>query len=267
MNRIGVLIFLVLLATSATAQQSPTGFPPYGSFQHGQFDNVNLENLNFTFSIPIVSVPGRGISFQRTLTYNSTIWSIVDFGYGPGWTHFYAGAGPLWGFNRELGTGQLLYDLDTMACTESEFSYRHFNYRYVEQNGTVHPFGLEIFDEPTSCGWPTSGSGFAGDGSGYFLNVGFPPAGPVFAPSGVMLEYGTTDTNGNYLTETGLVWNTWMTNINSAGQAALKVYATNNYFQYQVQDTTGAYQTLQLTTQLFNIKTNFGCPGLGETNT
>jgi hypothetical protein len=68
-----VLACLVLLAgSSASAQDKMNGLPPFGAFEFDKFDTVNLQNLNAVFSIPIASIPGRGLSTNVNLTYNTS---------------------------------------------------------------------------------------------------------------------------------------------------------------------------------------------------
>ena len=56
----GMFATLMLVGISL-GQQSSTGIPPFSSWSGGQFDNVNIGNLNVHFSIPIVHKPGRGL--------------------------------------------------------------------------------------------------------------------------------------------------------------------------------------------------------------
>jgi hypothetical protein len=55
-----VLLCLFLGLNGAVAQQLDPGFPPFGSFQGGSFDTINLANINIHFAIPIVNKAGRG---------------------------------------------------------------------------------------------------------------------------------------------------------------------------------------------------------------
>jgi hypothetical protein len=63
-----------------------TGLPPFASIQGGGFDSVNLQNLNITFAIPVVSHPGRGISFNYALAYNSLLYARVSNGSTASWS-------------------------------------------------------------------------------------------------------------------------------------------------------------------------------------
>ena len=68
-------ILLASLAAAGAAQtQAITGTPPFGSFDGGPFDVIDLANLNVHFRIPVFSRPGRGMPFVFGLNYDSTIW-------------------------------------------------------------------------------------------------------------------------------------------------------------------------------------------------
>jgi len=72
MRRYFPLVFAFFLLPACGLAQ--TGFPPFGSFDTSQFDAVNRQNLNVNFAIPIVSAPGRGISFSFAIIQDSLFW-------------------------------------------------------------------------------------------------------------------------------------------------------------------------------------------------
>ena len=63
-GRLLVTIFVVTFGfVSAFAQNDPTldtGFKPYGSYQGGDLDSVNLSNGNLVVHIPLAGYPQRG---------------------------------------------------------------------------------------------------------------------------------------------------------------------------------------------------------------
>jgi hypothetical protein len=88
---IALLLSVVLTLPPAGYGQAGTGFPAFGSFQSGDFDSINLQNLNVSLTIPIVNHPGRGQGFQYGLAYNSLIFtklsgSSTSWGFSDGWT-------------------------------------------------------------------------------------------------------------------------------------------------------------------------------------
>jgi hypothetical protein len=90
MNRRTILLaFGLAIPPAALFGQPATGLPPFGSFGGGPFDVVNNGNLNVHFGIPIVNKAGRGMPFQYTLTYDSSVWypagawvPVTNWGWG-----------------------------------------------------------------------------------------------------------------------------------------------------------------------------------------
>jgi hypothetical protein len=105
-------IFLLFLALSsfATCTLAQTGSPAFGSFEQSGFDAVNRQNLNAIFAIPIMSIPGRGQSFQYSLVNNSLLWTQTG-GTPNAWTPVIDASGnPTWGWNygpAVAGAGQI----------------------------------------------------------------------------------------------------------------------------------------------------------------
>src|SRR5712692_9512375 len=114
MKRLGLILLTILFVGTASAQQPARGFPPYGSFQAGQFDSLNVENLNVNFSIPIVTVPGRGLNFNYAVSYNSSIWRKTWNGYSDSWDYITSGTGS-WGWAKLPGNGAILYDVQSQT--------------------------------------------------------------------------------------------------------------------------------------------------------
>ena len=80
MKRALFSLFLVsAISILARAQMPPSldqGLKPYGSFQHGNIDSVNLANGNLVFHAPLVSYPQRGgkLSLSFELLYSAKGW-------------------------------------------------------------------------------------------------------------------------------------------------------------------------------------------------
>src|SRR5207244_459561 len=89
--RIAVSLALtLLLAHAALSWQVSYGLQPFGSFSGGPFDIVNNQDLNVHFAIPVLNKAGRGLPFNYSDGYDSTIWSIQHSAWTPanqwGWT-------------------------------------------------------------------------------------------------------------------------------------------------------------------------------------
>jgi len=106
-----ILVLGFLFASAAFAQGPATGRPPFGSFQEGEFDLINLYNLNVNLAIPIVSVPGRGLGFNYAIVYDSSVWKKVYVsGTGWAWRPVTDDSGsPTWGWKRTTLTGSTTY--------------------------------------------------------------------------------------------------------------------------------------------------------------
>src|SRR3989442_1299808 len=95
----------LLLAFVALPMVAQTGLPPFGSFQSAGFDTMNLQNLNDNFSIPVVSVPGRGTDFAFSITFNSLMWQ-KQIGTPNTWQPVVDASGnPTWGWQKDIYGG------------------------------------------------------------------------------------------------------------------------------------------------------------------
>jgi len=268
----GAVLAFVLVANVVYAQV-PTGTPLYSSLGGGPFDVVNLGNLNVHFAVPVLHKAGRGQSFTYDLSYDNSVWYPVTTGGTTTWT-------PVtnWGWRgqTEVATGYLAYKLSTsttMGCTTSTYTYA-----YHDSFGATHVFpGAATYRFSPTHTCSTSFSGFtntAVDNSGYQLSVtsfsnlagtlttrgGKVIAAPLNLTTG---PASATDANGNEITvnNSGQFFDT-----HSATTAALTVSGTApspTTFVYP--ETSGnATYTMNYSSTAVNIKTNFGCPGVGE---
>lgn len=270
MKRAFALLAIFLFVNVAHGQTNG-GFPQYGSFQSFGLGSVNLQNLNFSYTIPIETSPSRGMNLNFGISYNSSIWSPS----GTAWTPAVnAGGQPTWGWNWISPIGALPYTYSSGTCyyIQGEHvtpytTHLYNNYAYVEPNGTVHSFPAEYVIVPSPCtghGTYISGSQYASDGSGYFINISSPTAPVVYSPSGLKITSSSlTDTNGNSITAT-VVNSTETDWTDSSGRAALKIVSSGSSVQYEALTPTGTYATTTLYLTNQNIKTQFGCSGIAE---
>jgi RHS repeat-associated protein len=233
-----------------------TGFPMYGTFEVGDADTVNRQNLNTNISMPIFSGTGRGLGLDFSLSYNSLFWLNIN---GKWVSTANQTGSPTFGWNYFV-PGAINYQ-ETSAPCAGGITNSFSNYAYTEPNGTSHLFSLN--HTISTCSGDTNGptTGYAIDNSGYFLNTSTLTAQ---SPSGTQIFASMIkDTNGNYSSST-VVSGTETDWIDSAGRTALKIIGGNTSNQYEYQSTTGSYETITLALQYFDIKTNFGCSGVSE---
>jgi len=272
MKRLLIGFALLLACATAYAQDTGIGFPPYASMQNGNVDSTNLQNLNAHIEIPIVSAPGRGMNFAYSLVYDSEIYR---YSAGPPatWSPTLSSS---WGWQTVNVVGSTThhqYTNDCVTCPPrgcgqgggiDHYSTEYYGYVYVDPSGTQHPFGVSFYNVATPCGFPTGPrTGYALDGSGYYLNAGG-INGIVYNPGGKVVASSTqeTDPNGNVISASvaGSV-TTWT---DTRGANVLIMDKTSNPVLYKYQDTTGTYQQIQVTSSTISIKTNFACSGVVE---
>jgi RHS repeat-associated protein len=276
--------FLCGFGTFAIAQPTPgTGFPPFASIQGGGFDGVNLQSLDFAFSIPIVSHPGRGLGFDYSLAYNSPVWrlttknSVTSWGFIDRWTT----DGPI---------GSMANDKQTIPIGSCQLTTWN-NFTYTDQSGTPHLFPVARY---LGCGAPPNVvTGHALDASGYFVDIST-PSGIVRAPDGTQINFATsstldssnnltthnptiTDANGNQISSVScfpgngpspcISETDWT---DSLGQVVLKIGNQANAsgfiseVDYKRLAVDGTYQNIAMKYEFVNVQSNFGCSGVGE---
>lgn len=267
-------VFTTFLATRPAYSQR-TGYPPFGSFQTGGFDGINLQDLNVNISIPIVTSAGRGQPFRLPIVYDSLIWLK-----GSGWYPVVdANGNPTWGWKLDLPTGGVKYTSTTIQfkcynpgpgwfwATKTHYTM----YTYMDPGGTTHSFLNDVWVDD-QC-WNTTTGTFtssATDASGYFLDTTSPTSPILKNPGGVKSPDGTittgtiVDTNGNYVTQTVNGNETDWTD--SVGRVAAKVITGTSSIQYKFLDGSGTntYQTATLILTSTPIKTSFLCSPVSE---
>ncbi len=181
------ITLLCLFASCSLAQVSPNleqGLKPYGSFQDGNIDSVNLFNGNTTVHIPLVSYPQRGdLKMDFFIRYNDKQWQYRQFSTGT--------SGPLWGWYWVSGGVKVIkaqsrwstnvIDRVTNNAT-GDLTYVHIC-QAMTPDGSGHQIQM------------ASGSAFCGtralDASGLTLTAD--PDGVTYSSSAV------TDKNGNQI--------------------------------------------------------------------
>ena len=107
------LFATLIFASTAAWGQVPKGLPPFGSFSGGP-DVINDANLNAHLAIPVVSKGGRGMGFNYTVTYDSSVWSPRSSSGQAVWT-------PLsnwgWGGVTQQAIGYVTYNSNTYTGT------------------------------------------------------------------------------------------------------------------------------------------------------
>ncbi len=213
--RIAVSLALtLLLAHAALSWQVSYGLQPFGSFSGGPFDIVNNQDLNVHFAIPVLNKAGRGLPFNYSDGYDSTIWSIQNSAWTPanqwGW--------PVGGFAPSFG--YVYYDVTQGSCISGGQTYyyniySYWNFAQPSNPGYITPFSFTLSDAsvgtPCTGAPPYSATATATDGSGVTISATAQPSATIYYPSGNTLSPSLywggnpttlTDTNGNQISGT-----------------------------------------------------------------
>lgn len=274
MRRFTLAVAVLWVTTVALAQEPVTGFPPYGSFEDGRFDAVNRQNLNVNFGVPIVLSPGRGVDFNFSVVQDSLIWQRTTTGSTAKWSPVVDKDGnPTWGWKMTPALGYVTATAKSLLCDPENPNSRYIlrlGYRYYDPRGTPHPFSVW---SSTSTQQGCSGgvlTGWATDGSGYYIDISSLVAPIVRTPFGASIVLNgftgsetLTDTNGNQIGK--VVVSSAETHWKDAlGRIVLKIIKGSNYIDYLVLDKDNGYQTTRINLSTYNIKTKFSCTGVTE---
>ena len=275
--RIAVSLALtLLLAHAALSWQVSYGLQPFGSFSGGPFDIVNNQDLNVHFAIPVLSKAGRGLPFNYSDGYDSTIWSIQNSAWTPanqwGW--------PVGGFAPSFG--YVYYDVTQGSCISGGQTYyyniySYWNFAQPSNPGYITPFSFTLSDAsvgtPCTGAPPYSATATATDGSGVTISATAQPSATIYYPSGNTLSPSLywggnpttlTDTNGNQISGTvpsnRIITDTLGTTaITAQGQGTPSSPVT---FQYT--NAAGTTSTVTVNYTAYTVQTNFGCSGITE---
>ena len=262
-----LLFLFLLLSLVSFAQSGPaTGIPPFGSFAPSGIDTLNLGNLNAHMDFSVFNKPGRGIPFNYSLGFDSSVWAPVQGAWQPvnNWG---------WHGQTQALTGYVDFSTSSRHCIDPDTGFLVF-YNIYTFTAYHDPFGgthaaVAVAKEDSICSTGYLTSGTANDGSGYTITAtGYPDAqvtnrsGQVIdAPENSMNSGTVTDNNGNQITLAGGVFTDTLgaTPLTVAGTAPSPVT-----FTYK--DTTNTSRTVSLNYTSYPVQTSFGCSGVAEYN-
>ncbi len=266
-----VVVLVLFVCSLVSVAQVATGTPPFGSFTGGP-DVINLGNLNAHLAIPVINKPGRGLPFNYTLSYDSSVWSPVGASGSQNWQ-----PATNWGWRgqTEAETGYLSFYSSSARCPNTTisqglfyFQYRFFSYH--DTFGIAHPFTGSAYDY-TECpsGSSSALNATSSDGSGYQLSYD-PVAGTqslttrsgesLNVPDNSTAGAGTvTDRNGNQVSTTG---NGIFTD--TLGMTALTITGgAPNPLVFTYTSTVGP-AAVTMNYSSVTVQTNFSCSGIAN---
>jgi YD repeat-containing protein len=273
-----ISLFTAVVAIRAGAQNSylyGTGNPTWGVNIPIENGFINVANGNVHIEIPIGNEPQRGgLPITETLAYDSRIWQIVSSGssysFQPAtaWT-----VGGTWSGSQGIQSNLVN---ETVACTDSSSSQGYYEtvITWVDGSGTSHLFrpGIYSLYSPNCSNGNTAGisnsetgSGYALDGSGYYLVVSQNASGEVYSTvfdqNGN--QPGSEDRNGNYV---GVVYTEpSFTLTDTLGNPSFVETIENSTTWYlDVFTIGGAKKRYTVNWENINVQTDFGQSGVSE---
>jgi RHS repeat-associated protein len=283
--RVIVCVIALLVFGDMVSAQVIT--PAFGSFAGGP-DVINLGNLKIQMSIPIRHRAGRGIDFDYSLSYDSSVWQPVTVGSTKSWT-----PDSRWGWLGLVPAGQSYITYSVVYSQHTCYNggpvpYQEWDYsnvQYYDQFGNTHYFGtgnLQYFQSPGGANCPPNGPqppttqpSYESTGGGLTIYVS-PGAGTVSAY--VVDKNGTTitppvnpnpptqgsvtaiDSNGNLNTS---VNGAYTDTLNTQALSVTGTAPSNTILSYTAPSGTATY-TVNYVGHI--VRTNFGCSNIVEYN-
>src|SRR5215472_11572478 len=190
----------VLVLTRAWSQDgyvsssNARGVIPFGSYQVGGIDNVNLANGAVNLRIPLTERKGRGPDTNLTYVYSSKIWVVSPLGdpTSPDWvpgTLWQPTSELLYGQNVTLGLGSLTWTSQTYTCTmpnqNQYWVVVDSNFVYIEADGAHIQFpnrrmtAQPGYVSPAGCVVPTDPCKFCVPPYGPWVSIGYSDTGTM----------------------------------------------------------------------------------------
>ena len=188
------LILLIICSKPLHAQTAPVleeGLKPYGSFQGGDLDSIDLASGNVTLHVPLISYPQRGLlKLDFFLRDNNRNWVV---------NQRYSGS--------TLNENWIWKGTGVTVGWSGDWTYTAGNYTYVDTNPSPIP---DVVTDPTGAphlfAFVQQGSSYleqSSDGTG--LRLYAPYSAPTYSTPG----WSTVDRNGVTYAAPG---NTFLTN-------------------------------------------------------
>jgi hypothetical protein len=244
-----------------------TGSPTFSTKLPVENGYVDASNGRLHLEIPIgTTLPQRGFAHRNNvMMYDSNIWAG---GYlSTPWYHTNisnsTGTATSWGGWRIVSPddfGNIAYS--TWQGNYCNGRYPRYitrsNWTYRSQDGTLHSF-QGVYTQLDHCGGGTvpNNSGFANDGSGYYLSVINYTEAVVYSPDGT--NVGSWDTNGNYYSK-----DSNGNPVDTLGRTTITTTTNGNVITYGVPNAQGDTSNYLITTSTITANTKFGVPNTTE---
>jgi hypothetical protein len=247
--------FLCLVGL-AEGQVSP-GFPSFIPQDCGQYDCINLQNLNVSLNVPVMSKSGA-FPFKFSFIGNDSYVGINSGSITPGvlLTYLNAVANGVLGINGNVAA----YTTATpsVSCPLADgtgLATKYTGWYITLADGSVHQLpSTDASYSGLSCTGSFSDQTI--DGTGYTLSVTGYSVNSIYTTSGMSVSSSQLeDSNGNKITDTSAIWT------DTLGVTAVTQTGTPGW---QWTDVNGNPQTVSWTEPSATVKTVYGCYGVTD---
>jgi RHS repeat-associated protein len=282
MKTLRSVLILAVIITSALSSMMfaqdyiyATGNPTFGVNIPLENGFIDVSNGEVHLEITLAAHAQRGsLQLSEQLVYDSRIWKIVANGSSYGWQptnvpNSMAG----WRFTTGLESGTTSYSTSSVMeqcddpVSQQVAFTKYTGFKWTDPSGTVHVFpvvtlkanrGFCIDQDPQLSDTP-SGSGYAVDGSGYFLQVTNITSMVVYDSNGNEVYPQKIDRNGNYFSQdaNGNL-------IDTLGRTPVITTTNGNQTYYDVLTYQGGRARYTVTTETINVNTSFGQSAVSE---
>jgi hypothetical protein len=265
---VATLFTLLSFAGIATGQVSP-GVVSWSAYDSGQYDTINLQSLNVSLNIPIMSKSGAfPFNFNLTGGDSYVTKNIVHLGAGMLAVPLEGTAnGALGKFSGADGGGGLISIMNTHTtgafCPGGGSTTKYSNWYLQFPDGTQH--FLPATDYTLGTGCPTSFTDQVIDGTGYSLSVTGNSLGSVYDRGGVVFTNTghIQDSNNNTITYSADGYNDTMgLSVLSCSPSSVCLASSNGTITFGWNDVAGGAPSVSETYTNYTIQSAFNCPGL-----
>jgi len=271
-----IVPFLLVASVFAQPDYQSKIVPPSGSPTIPvELGEIQLTNGNLHQSIPLGTFGQRGaLSYSVALVYDSRIWVAKHFTSDSVLHHYpinisdsnipdprgYIGGGWRIVITSDNTTSKVKAISDTTGTCDAGNTFFHLRkgFSWVGPGGASHRwkslFTLETNPTGAQCDGGVSGdsptaSGYADDGSGFYLTVGNYDQWVVYAPNGSQVYPVSIDTNGNYFTSGAFNSD----GKDTMGRTPVLTSSSGNQIYYDVLNAQGGRSRYTVTTQSINV--------------
>lgn len=264
------LIIAVCVSFSglAGAQVSP-GSPQFSAYDTHVADTVNLQNLNISLNIPLMSKNGA-MPFRFAANANSYVsYSRLSLTWHPSMQNNSPQNDPLaWSVNNLISINSsaplFMYSATSTLCPDGHTpTTKYTNWGVGTADGTIHWLSTSVVSDTQGCYkgvYPSAGTTL--DGSGYALTLNLGSVQSLYDRAGTKIwQTSLTDSNNNVISTTS-AYMTFTDTLNTTAITATS--ASGGPFKWT--DVNGGSPQISVTNTTMTLQSAFNCTGINDYN-